>query len=195
MDWSEILFGGWQPLARTAVVGVLAYAGIVVLLRASGKRTLSKFNAFDFVVTVALGSTLATVLVSQQVALAQGIAAFAVLMGLQLGITWLSVRSSRVRELVKGEPALLLFRGELVAGAMRRERVTREEVLAAARAHGVAALGDVEAAVLETDGTITVVRERPDGGPVALDGVRGYPEEGVARDARQPDRAARPSPA
>lgn len=174
MDWQAFLFGGWTPLARTVLVGVLAYASLVLLLRASGKRTLSKFNAFDFVVTVALGSTLATVLVSQQVALAQGVAAFAVLLGLQYAITWLSVRSGRVRALVKGEPALLLLRGEFLEGALRRERVTREELLAAARSQGIASLGEVEAAVLETDGTITLVPGAPDGAPSGLRTVRGY---------------------
>ena len=102
MEWSAILYGGWQPLARTAVIGVLAYLSLVVMLRLSGKRTLSKFNAFDFVVTIALGSTLATALLSQQAALAQGVAAFAVLMGLQFAITWLSVRSAWVSRLVSG---------------------------------------------------------------------------------------------
>ena len=189
MNWSEILLGGWQPLARTAVVGVLAYVGIVVLLRVSGKRTLSKFNAFDFIVTVALGSTLATVLVSQQVSLAQGVTAFAVLMGLQFAITWLSVRSSRVREAVKGEPRLLLFRGEPVASALRRERVTREELLAAARDHGVAALDDVEAAVLETDGTITIVSDRPDGRRETLEGVRGWSDDAGNGEHRSRRRA------
>jgi len=112
MNWHEMLFGGWQPLIRTVLVGILAYLALVVLLRISGKRTLSKFNAFDFVVTVAIGSTLATVLLSQDVALAQGVIAFAVLLALQFVITWLSVRFRSVHKLVKSEPALLLYRGE-----------------------------------------------------------------------------------
>ena len=84
-------FDTWLALGRTAVVGVLAYLALVFLLRISGKRTLSKMNAFDLVVTVALGSTLATVLLSKNVALANGVLAFALLIGLQFAITWLSV--------------------------------------------------------------------------------------------------------
>ena len=67
-----MFFDDWNGLLRTLVVGILAYIAIVVLLRVTGKRTLSKMNAFDFIVTVALGSTLATVLLSQDVALAEG---------------------------------------------------------------------------------------------------------------------------
>jgi uncharacterized membrane protein YcaP (DUF421 family) len=78
----QMLFGGWQPLLRTLVVGALAYLVLVSLLRLSGKRTLAKMNAFDFVVTVALGSTLATILLSKSVTLAQGSLALALLIGL-----------------------------------------------------------------------------------------------------------------
>lgn len=64
-----MFFNAWSDIGRVLVVGGLAYAGLVLLLRLTGKRTLSKMNAFDLVVTVALGSTLATILLSKDVAL------------------------------------------------------------------------------------------------------------------------------
>ncbi len=67
-----MIYDGLSGLIRIAIVGVLAYTGIIVILRISGCRTLSKMNAFDFVVTVALGSTLGTTLLSRDVALAEG---------------------------------------------------------------------------------------------------------------------------
>lgn len=106
-----IFFDGWRSLVRTLVIGILAYAGLVVFLRVSGKRTLSKMNAFDFVVTVALGSTLATVLLNRSVPLADGLAAFALLIGLQFGVTWLSVRVGWLRRFVTGEPQMLFYQG------------------------------------------------------------------------------------
>jgi uncharacterized membrane protein YcaP (DUF421 family) len=151
-----MFFNGWEGLARTALVGVLAYLALVVLLRMSGKRTLSKMNAFDLVVTVALGSTLATVLLSKDVALAEGVVAFAVLIGLQLSITWLSVRSRTVARSVKAEPTLLLHRGRFLSQAMKRERVLESEVLAALRGQGIASVEQVQAVVLETDGSFSV---------------------------------------
>jgi len=159
-----VFFDGWSALGRTAIVGVLAYLALVLLLRVSGKRTLSKMNAFDLVVTVALGSTLATVLLSRSVSLARGVLAFAVLIFLQLAITWLSVRSGMVRRLVKSEPTLLFFRGEFLRGSMKQERVTEDEIRAALRAEGVAAVEDVEAVVLETESSFSVVK-KPAGGP------------------------------
>ena len=79
----RMLFNGWFPLLRTTVVGVPAYAALVVFLRFSGKRTLAKMNAFDLIVTVSLGSTLATIALSEDVAVIQGLLALALLIALQ----------------------------------------------------------------------------------------------------------------
>lgn len=169
-----MLFDSWTSLLRVLVVGTLAYAALVFLLRVSGKRTLSKMNAFDLIVTVALGSTLATVLLSRDVALVEGVLAFALLIFLQLFITWLSVRSARFQGLLKAEPRLLLHRGRLLPSALRQERVTEEEVRAAVRSQGIASLEEVGAVVLETDGSFSVLREADDGRSSALANVVGH---------------------
>ncbi|CAN5647987.1 DUF421 domain-containing protein [soil metagenome] len=152
-----MLFDDWMTLGRTALVGTLAYLALVLLLRVSGKRTLSKMNAFDFIVTVALGSTLATILLSSSVSLARGVLAFVVLILLQFIITWLSVRSPAIRRLVKAEPTLLVHKGEFLTGAMKQERVTEEEIRAAMRSQGISAVEEVEAVVLETTSDLSVV--------------------------------------
>lgn len=155
-----MFFDSWSGLVRVVVVGLAAYVTLIVMLRLSGKRTLGKMNAFDLVVTVALGSTLATVLLSRSVPLADGLVGLALLIGLQYSITWLSVRSTWVKALVKSEPTLLVRDGTCLLGAMRRQRVTRDEVESAAREHGLIDIGDAAFIVLETDGTLSVV-ERP----------------------------------
>ncbi|MBU1357154.1 MAG: DUF421 domain-containing protein [Gammaproteobacteria bacterium] len=172
----EFMFDGWQPLGRTLALGVLAYVGLVVMLRASGKRTLSKMNAFDLIVTVALGSTLATVLLSKDVSLAQGLLALALLVLMQFVVTWLSVRIEWVRRLVTSEPALLAYDGQLLHGALRRARVTPAEVFAAVRAAGLGDLSEVGAAVLETEGSCSIVKRDASAGESLLEGVKGGPE-------------------
>ena len=153
-----MLFDDWDSLGRILLVGTAAYVSLVAILRISGKRTLTKFNAFDFVVTVALGSTLATVLLSKSTSLAEGIVALALLVFLQFAIKWLSVRSPWFDALVKSEPTLLVHRGQFLDGALDQQRVTRAEVLAALRSHDVIDAKDAAAVVLETDGSISVVR-------------------------------------
>ncbi|MFR9803953.1 DUF421 domain-containing protein [Pseudonocardia sp. RS010] len=154
-------FDSWSDLGRILVVGPLAYVALVAVLRISGARTLSKLNAFDLVVTVALGSTLATVLLSSDVSLAEGVLGLVVLILLQYLVSRASLRWPRVERIVKSEPVLLYRRG-FVGPEMRRARVTRDEVHQAARASGRASLAEVEAVVLETDGTLSVLPAVPD---------------------------------
>ena len=153
-----MFFDSWTGLGRVLLVGTLAYVALVAILRISGKRTLTKLNAFDLVVTVALGSTLATVLLSKDVALAEGVLAMVLLVFLQFMITWLSVRSAGFRDLVKSEPTLIMHQGEFLDGAMRAQRMTRDEVMAALRSNGVMDASQAAAVVLETDGTIAVIK-------------------------------------
>lgn len=153
----SIVIDDWTGPLRALVVAVLSYPALIALLRVSGKRTLARMNAFDFVVTIALGSTLASILTSTDLALARGVTALAALIGLQFAITWLAVRSPTVRRVVKSEPALLVHRGRMLEAALRDERVTPAEVRAAVRSQGIGSLADVEAVVLETDGTFSVV--------------------------------------
>ncbi|MEP7098481.1 MAG: YetF domain-containing protein [Dokdonella sp.] len=152
-----IFFDGWTSLARTLVIGVVAYIGLVFLLRASGKRTLSKMNAFDFVVTIALGSTLATVLLNRSVPLTDGFAAIALLVAMQFVVTWLSVRVGWLRRFVTGEPQLLFYRGAFLPGPMRSCRVTEAEIRAAIRASGRLDLSQVGAVVFETDASFSII--------------------------------------
>lgn len=174
-------FNGWAGLGRVLIVGVLAYTALVLLLRISGKRSLSKMNAFDLVVTVALGSCLATVLLSKEVALAEGVLALAVLLSLQYILAWLGSRSEKFHAIVKNEPALLLYQGRFLHNTLRRERVSELEVLAAIRSEGIADVQQVEAVVLETDGTFSVVQKPEGARSGSLDKVPGYPPDSSPR--------------
>ncbi len=174
---ADIFIENWFGVVRVVIVGVLAYAALIIVLRISGKRTLSKWNAFDFVVTIALGSTLATVLLSKDVKLAEGLTAFALLVGLQFLITWVAVRYSKADKIFKSSPTLLLKRGVFIDDKMRATRVTESEVLAAVRASGSASIGDVEAVVLETDGSFSVVRSEDGKTHDSLKDVDGYDAE------------------
>ena len=167
-----IFFNGWSVLGRTLLIGVLAYVSLVFMLRVSGKRTLAKMNAFDLVVTVAIGSTLATIVLSKSVALAEGLLALALLIGMQFAISWSSTRMPWLRRIVTGEPRLLLRDGAMLDDALRDARVTREEVRAAVRSAGIGALGEVAAVVLETDGSFSVIAGQPGAALSSLDGVK-----------------------
>lgn len=155
----KIFFDSWESLFRTFVITILAYVLLIVLLRGSGKRTLSKMNAFDFIVTIALGSTLATVMLNKSIALADGFFAFFLLVSLQYIITYLSTRFSFVNNLIKSSPTLLFYKGEMIKKAMKAERIAEDEVLAIIRKKGYSTTNNIDAVVLETDGSLSVIEK------------------------------------
>ncbi|WP_232521603.1 DUF421 domain-containing protein [Micromonospora phaseoli] len=142
---------------RLLVIAAIVYPALVVILRVSGKRTLSKLNAFDFVVTVALGSTLATILLSRDVSLVEGILALTLLVALQYGVALLAVRWPPSQKLLKARPTMLLRDGQLRRQTMRRVRVAESEIRQAARSQGAGDLHDLAAVILETDGSLSVI--------------------------------------
>jgi uncharacterized membrane protein YcaP (DUF421 family) len=158
MDWQAMLFQGWSGILRTLFVGTLAYATLVLFLRVSRKRTLSKLNAFDLVVTVALGSTLSAILLQESIALAEGATALGLLILLQYLVTFASVRSRGVAKAIRSEPTLLVRNGSFCHGAMMRQRITEDEIMSALRSHGSRELAEVEAVVLESDGSLSIVK-------------------------------------
>lgn len=149
----QIFFQGWQPLLRTAIGTSATYLALVVLLRIAGQRTLAKWYAFDLIVTVALGSTFANGVLSKDVAVAQSVVGFVILVGLQFVIAWTVVRWSPMRVIVNPRPTLVLHSGRFVDSAMRQHRVAEADVRAAVRRHGIAELESVGAVILEADGT------------------------------------------
>lgn len=152
-----MFFDSLEGLLRVIVIALLAYAVLVLVLRLSGKRSLAKLNAFDLVVTVALGSTLATVVLSKDVAFFEGALAFVMLAALQWLVSRASIRWRWFRRLVRAEPRLLVEKGELRRGAMSAERVTEDEIDEALRKSGLGELAQADAVVLETDGSLSVI--------------------------------------
>lgn len=153
----RMFFDNLQGLLRVVAISALAYAWLILVLRVVGKRALAKLNAFDLVVTVALGSTLATVLLTKDVAFLEGALAFCMLALLQWLVARFSVASSRFGELVRSKPRLLLEAGRYRDDAMSQERVTVAEVDAAIRKAGFGRVEDVAAVILETDGEMSVI--------------------------------------
>ena len=159
MDKVVFFYGGIEPLIRIVVVGTLAYVSLIILLRISGKRALAQLNAFDFVITIAIGSTLGRLITAKGVSLAESVTAFFTLIFLQYLVSWLTVRSSPFDNLITTSPSLLYFRGQFLRKAMQAQRITQAQLLAAVRENRIASLEDVEAIVMESAGTIAVVKK------------------------------------
>lgn len=153
-----MFFSNLDSVIRVLVAALLAYTSLVLVLRLAGKRALAKMHAFDFAVTVAIGSTLATVLLSKDVAIVEGILAFVVLATLQWIVSRMSLAWKPFRNAVRSGPRLLVRDGCYCRQAMRDERILQSEVDMAIRASGIGQLEKVAAVVLEADGSMSVVQ-------------------------------------
>ncbi len=168
----KIFFSDWQSIIRILIISVAAYFSLILILRISGKRTLSKMNAFDFIITVALGSTLSAAILNKNVTLAEGVLAFIVLVGLQFLITYLSIEKKFISNLMKSTPTLMLYKGEFLKKNMKKERILEDEVLATLRENGIGSVEEADAVVLETDGTLTVIKDISDPTTSVIKNVR-----------------------
>lgn len=124
----NIIFESWESTVRTVVLTILGYLVMVFLLRISGKRTLSKMNAFDFVVTIALGSCLASISLNKNITLTDGVVAFSLFILMQFTFTYLSVRVKGFRSLITSNPVLVFYEGSFLENELKKQRLTKEEV-------------------------------------------------------------------
>lgn len=153
----EIFIGSSDYIIRMLLVGVLSYFLLILIIRITGKRTLSKMNAFDLIITVALGSSFATVILDTSIALLEGMAALSLLILLQYVITFTSVRSKTVRKLIKSDPTLLYYHGLFIEKNMKDERISKDEIDQHVRNSGYSSYKEVSAVVLESDGSLSVL--------------------------------------
>ena len=157
------LFGGWAPIGRILVVGTVTYVALVAILRISGSRSLASMNAFDFIVSVAIGAVFGRTLTAKDVALAEATTALALLVALQYAVASLQTRWAFFMGIVTSPPTLLYFRGKFLRDALRRQRVTEAEVKAAVRKQQLGSMDAVEAVVLESSGEFSVIQSLGDG--------------------------------
>jgi uncharacterized membrane protein YcaP (DUF421 family) len=152
---------GFEIVARTIVI----YTVLVLALRAAGKREIGQMAPFDLVVILLISNAVQNAMVGGDVSVTGGLIAAGVLVGANYGVATARERVTWLREAVEGTPTIIVSGGKLIRQNLRREGIDEEEVLMAIREHGVPDLGGVRLAVLETDGSISIVPS--DGSPQA----------------------------
>ncbi|RZK41048.1 MAG: DUF421 domain-containing protein [Pedobacter sp.] len=154
----KLLFTDWESIYHVAVCAALSYFTLFLFIRISGKRTLAKLTAFDFVVTITLGSILSSMIL-KKTTLAEGAVALVIIILLQYIIAFAAKKSSKIETLVNSKPTLLFYDGAFLEGPMEEEVITKEEIYAAVREFRIYSLDDVKAVVMEINGELTVVKK------------------------------------
>jgi uncharacterized membrane protein YcaP (DUF421 family) len=152
-----MFFHTWSDIGRVVASSAAAFLLIVALLRIVGPQALAKMSGFDVVFTVTMGSVIATVVVSRDVTLADGVAALVTMLLLQELIRRIQSRYLPVHHLVRQAPYVLLWDGMLLEDRLRGSGVSADEIRAAVRKAGLRSLSDARVVVLENDGDWSVI--------------------------------------
>ena len=150
-------FNSWHAIEHSAAVAITGFIAILAIVRISGNRTLSRMNAFDFIVTVSLGSILGRSIVTPSVSLLQMVVGASVLVTMQAIVAAVGVRSHDFYTLATPPPKTLYEGGSFRVDVMRRAGVGVEEMEAAVRETGLHEIAEVDRIVLETQGQLSVV--------------------------------------
>tara|TARA_R110001599_G_scaffold46281_10_gene135844 strand:+ start:595 stop:1149 length:555 start_codon:yes stop_codon:yes gene_type:complete len=160
MNW---ITAGPQPLLMVVITAAAMYAALIVMTRIAGVRSFSKMSGFDFAVTVSIGSVLASVILTPDPPLAQGVMALAVLFALQMGVATLRVHSDLFEGSTNNKPRLIMANGKMLRDQMAKAKITESDLRGKLREANVLDFSQVDAAVAETTGDISVLhRERGD---------------------------------
>lgn len=152
-----IFFDGWQSVGRIVLLALCTYVLLIAALRVAGEQALAKMSAYDMVITIALGSIVATIPLSSGVTFTDGVAVVITYLLLQRLTRRALKRRPAWRPIIKDQPCVVLWDGALQARRMHDVDVTEGEVRAAVRKAGIGSLAAVQAVVLENDGQWSVI--------------------------------------
>ena len=133
------------------------YFALLLGLRLAGKREIGQMTPFDLVVILVVSNAVQNAMVGPETSLTAGLAAAFTLLATNWLVNWATLRCPWLRDRVVGNPTLLINHGQFIDDHLRREGILRDEVMMALREHGIAEVSEVEMAVLEVDGTISIV--------------------------------------
>lgn len=142
----------------SVIRGLAIYAILLVATRLSGRRTLAQMTPFDLVLLLIIAETTQQALLGDDFSITNAVVLIVTLFATDVLLAWLKGRSRRAASLLDGHPTVLISDGRIDADAMRRSRVSVGDVLEAARSqHGLKALSDIDAAILEVSGGISII--------------------------------------
>ncbi|KAB8137443.1 DUF421 domain-containing protein [Gracilibacillus oryzae] len=154
-----MLFSDFNTIVNILIKGVCIYIFIILALKIFGKRSLAKLNAFDFVVTIALGSILASTLTNSKVTISAGFASILVVLFLQYLVSNFTVKIPFFNKAIKSEPALLFYEDKFLTKTLKKERVHKEEIMQAVRESGEDDMSQIKQVILETNGSLSVIKK------------------------------------
>jgi len=150
---------GSNTLFEIAFRTGFVYLALLLGLRLTGKRQAGQMTPFDFLLLLLLANAVQNAMTGPDTSLAGGLVAAATLFGMNLVVAWGVRRSSRTERVVEGTPTILIRHGQILNSNLTLEGISRDDLLRALREHGVETVEDVRSAILEVDGSVSVIKE------------------------------------
>ena len=161
---------------------IILYIIVLIVMRLMGKREIGQLQPFELAISIMIADLASTPMTDIGIPITNGIIPILGLLVMHLSISTINIKSIKIREIICGKPCILVYRGKIDENALRRERLTVNELQEKLRSKDIVTLGEVEYAILETSGDITVIKKPEKRGTIPEDfGIQ--PEyEGITYD-------------
>lgn len=160
----------WVVLLRT----VLVYFVVFLIMRIMGKREIGKLSVFDLVISIMIAEIAVFIIEDTEMPIMHGVLPMTILLLIQISIAFLSLKSQWIRDLFDGKPSFIIENGELNRKEMMKQRYTLDDLLLQLRENKVTNVADVEFAILETSGKLSVVEKNKEQATQSGDGKFYY---------------------
>jgi uncharacterized membrane protein YcaP (DUF421 family) len=158
--WHDMFFLN-LPILEKILRPIIVYIFLILGVRLAGKRQLAQLNAFDLVVLLTLSNTVQNAIIGDDNSVTGGIVGAATLLLMNYFVVWFLYDHEKLDHLIEGDADILVEGGKVKADHLRRELITQAELEAAARRQGFSSLEDVDRAILEPGGNISIVARKP----------------------------------
>ena len=138
---------------------IVLYILVLVVMRLMGKREIGQMQPFELAISIMIADLATLPMTETGVPISNGIIPILGLLVMHLTISMLNLKSTKAREIICGKPAILIFRGKVDEKVLKKERFTVNELEERLRGNNIVNLGDVEYAILETSGQVTVIQK------------------------------------
>ena len=154
---SKDILGGIGKMIITFIRTLILYFLVVVVMRMMGKRQIAQMQPFELVIAIMIADLAATPMENTGIPLLNGVVPIITLLSVQVIVSFISIKSEAVREIICGKPSILINRGKLVQSELRRLRINMNDLLEQLRGKDYPNLSDVEFAILETNGELSII--------------------------------------
>lgn len=161
---------------------IILYIVVLIVMRLMGKREIGQLQPFELAISIMIADLAATPMAEEGVPITNGIMPILGLLVMHLIISMINIKSTKAREIICGKPSLLIFRGKIDQKVLKKERFTINELEERLRDNNIFNIGDVEYAILETSGQVTVI-PKPNKRPATTEDLKIEPKyEGIPYD-------------